>query len=262
MKRIHLMIAAIVLVPCWGQAQEPGAAGASFKVLDAKICSGVQDKEAVDEKTTFNTGEKAWLWMKVRPAGETTMQIRWSLDGKTVYAMDPVPARLGRLWYYKTLHKPGEWQVDVLDASQKVVHSEKFTAVGEAGEKTAVAPPSRTAATGTAATTEESDHVEVVELKLAEGVENRDPVRAGTSFAKGGRVYTWMRLKVKDPETTIKLRWSLNDKVVSTSEPVTVKESPAWRTWLYKTMYNSGDWKVEVLDAEDKPVYAENFTVN
>lgn len=268
MKRFHWMLVAVVLVPGWALAQEgeePAASGATFEVLDAKICGGVEGKEAADVKSTFAVGEKAWLWMKVKPEGEATMQLRWSLDGTPVFTMDPVPARLGRLWYYKTLHKPGDWTVEVLDASENVVHSGKFTVTGEAAGPSAKAPAPEPAAGEPAASEPaaagESGRIEVVEFKLAEKIEDRNPVGVGTEFSQGGRVYSWMKLKVSDPETTIKLRWSLGDTVMHTTDPVTVRQSSAWRTWLYKTVSKSGDWKVELLDADDNSVHAENFTV-
>jgi hypothetical protein len=184
--------------------------------------------------------------------------------------MDAVPVRLGRTWYNKTLNRPGSWKVEVLDPSDEVLHTATLTVEGEASaeaaapkeaEEPAAAPAAAAAAEEAAEEPAESDHVEVVELKLAKSLENREPVDEGTSFETGGRVYTWVKLKVKEDETTIKMRWSVDDKPIFTSEAITVKRSPSWRTWLTKTLTRAGDWKVEILDADDKPVHAANFTV-
>jgi len=112
-----------------------------------------------------------------------------------------------------------------------------------------------------AAKTAESGLVEVVELKLAASVKDRAPVDPADSFAAGTRTCTWVKLKVKQPETTIKLRYLLNDKPAWTSKALTVKKSPSWRTWLYRKFKRAGDWKVEVLDANDQTVHTASFTV-
>ena len=107
----------------------------------------------------------------------------------------------------------------------------------------------------------ESGLVEVVDLKLAASVKERAPVDPADSFAAGTRTCTWVKLKVKEPETTIKLRYLLNDKPAWTSKPLTVKKSPSWRTWLYRKFKRAGAWKVEVLDANDQTVHTASFTV-
>ena len=139
----------------------------------------------------------------------------------------------------------------MLDPNDEVLHSATLTVEGEAS---AAAEEATEEPAG-------SELVEVVELKLAKGVENREPVDEGTTFEAGGQVYTWVKLRVKEDETTIKMRWYIDDRPVYTSEPITVRRSSNWRTWLTKTLNRAGDWKIEVLDAADKPVHATDFTV-
>jgi hypothetical protein len=266
------LFAVLVSIPAWALAQEEeeaqpekqeAEAAATFEVLDAKICSGIEGKEPAGERDKFQTGEKAILWLKLRPKGETSLRLRWSIDDQEVWTMDAVPVRLGRTWYNKTLNRPGSWKVEVLDPNEEVLHTATLTVEGEAAAEAAPDETEAPAAAAEEAGEEpvESDHVEVVELKLAKGLENREPVEEGTSFEAGGQVYTWVKLKVKEDETTIKIRWSIDDKPIFTSEALTVRRSPGWRTWLTKTLNRAGDWKVEILDADDKPVHAASFTV-
>lgn len=288
---LGFVLSALVALPVWAQpaqvdkekketrtdseATTERSTGATFEVLEAKLCGGVQDRKPVDEKSTFSAGDKAWIWLSLKPAGETSMRLRWSLEGKPFWTMDPVPVRAGNTWYYKTLHQPGTWQVDVLDPGDRVVHSISLTAVGggrspgapatgserpqAAGPATekAKAEPAQDASASASA----GGHFDVLEIKLAANVENREPVDVATSFEKGAKVYTWVKLRVNEPETAVRLRYSLGDKVVWTSSPVTVKQSPSWRTWLYRKVEESGDWRVQVLDADEKPVHSTNFTV-
>ncbi len=248
-----LLCAALLATPVCALAQEKKGteSAASFEVLDAKICSGIKDKEPIDEKVKFSTGEKALVWLKLRPKGETELRLRWYIDDREVWTMNPVPVRLGRTWYNKSLNRPGSWKVEVLDPNDEVLHSATLTVEGEAAA----------AAEAAAEEPAGSELVEVLELKLAKGVENREPVDEGTTFEQGGQVYTWVKLRVKEDETNIRMRWYIDDRPVYTSEPITVRRSSNWRTWLTKTLNRSGDWKVEILDADDKPVHAMGFAV-
>lgn len=251
MRALTIFVVAALSLPALAQQPTP-----SFEILDAKITSAIANKEAADNKTSFTTGEQAYLWMKVKPAAENAqLRIKWSVDGAHVWTMDPVPARLGRLWYYKTLHVPGSWKAEIVDASDAVVKDVTFTVTG-APVQPAAAETTATAAPG------ESSHFAVVDLQLAEEIKDRNAFNPATNFTKGAKVYAWMKLNVKDPETQLKLRWLLGEKPVYTSSAVTVKQSPGWRTWLYKTVDDSGAWKVEVLDAEDKIVHSASFNVN
>ncbi len=253
----------------------------SFEIIEAKVTSGIADKEAVDNKLTFTTGEKAYLWMKVKPAGDgATLRIRYSKDGTEVWTMDPVAARLGRLWYYKTLRAPGQWKAEIIDASDTVKKELTFTVTGEPVSATAAAPaeapatktvaaPAKTTAVATVKTAptpntapRESAHVAVVEGQLATEIKDRQPVAPGMAFKQGDKVFAWFKLDVKDATTQVRLRWRLADKEVFTSEPINVKQSPTWRTWRYKTVDLAGAWKVELLDAEDKTVHEIAFNVN
>src|SRR5690242_5786064 len=99
----------------------------TFEVVDSKITSAVNEKEAVDSKDSFATGEKAWLWMKLKPTGEPTLRIRWSVNGTPVWTMDAVPVKLGRTWYNKTLDVPGTWKAEILDPTDAVVKEHSFT---------------------------------------------------------------------------------------------------------------------------------------
>ena len=113
------------------------------------------------------------------------------------------------------------------------------------------------------AQTADGDPVEVRELKLATSVsEERVPVDPSDSFANGTAVFTWLKLHVREDETTIKLRYSIDGIVTWTSDPITIRRSVAWRTWLRKAFFRSGEWTVEVLDSADTPIHSQKFTVN
>ncbi len=93
-------------------------------------------------------------------------------------------------------------------------------------------------------------------------IQDRDPVAPSTSFARDSKVYTWVKINVKNADTVIKMRWSVGGTPIWTSPDISVQQSPSWRTWFQKTVDVPGDWKVEILDTEEKILHAEAFTVN
>ena len=259
MRALAIMLATTFL-PAVGFAEDTTG---TFEVQDAKLCTSVADKMPAGEKSDFSTGEQVYVWLKLSPKNEgATLQLRWSLNGNPVWTMDPAPVKLGRTWYYKTIDQPGDWKVEVLDNNQALLHTVTFKATGEPTVKvSAPAKADAPAATAEPLTPGESDKVAVVDLKLSETIQDREAVGPSTSFKAGAKVYTWLKLDVKATETTIKVRWLLDDKPVFTSDPVNVKQSPGWRTWLFKTVDAAGSWKVEVVDADDKLVKSESFSV-
>lgn len=258
MKKIALFIVAALALPALANAED--TVSGTFDIVGVKICTAIADKECATEQSTFNTGDKAWIWLKMRPKDDTaTITMKWTWDGKDVWTMDPTPVRLGRTWYYKTFDQPGEWKVEILDNNGASLKTLSMTVAGEAIYKTAEAPAD--AADATAGDVIESAHVAVVELKLAEEIKDREPVSPGTSFATGAKVYTWIKLNVKEAETSVKLKWYRGDDLIYTSDAVNVKQSPGWRTWLYKTVDAAGAWKVEVVDSDDKAIHRQEFSV-
>ena len=107
----------------------------------------------------------------------------------------------------------------------------------------------------------ESDYVEVLDLKMAKSVKEREPVDATDTFDSGNPTCTWAKLKVKKPETSIRFRYSRNGTVMWTSKPRTVKQSPKWRTWLMSKFMKTGEWRVEILDIDENVLSSTNFSV-
>ena len=79
MKFSGLVLIAATVLPSVAAAQ-----GGAFTVSDVKLTSGVENKEAVDQKSTFATRERVYLWMKTTPTGDTQLRLRWSLNGAPV----------------------------------------------------------------------------------------------------------------------------------------------------------------------------------
>ena len=99
-----------------------------------------------------------------------------------------------------------------------------------------------------------------VELILATGIEEREPVGESTSFpANVGQVYAWMRITGLAGQA-LEIVWTHEDETFSV--PLEIGGSP-WRTWSSKTIPPdwTGDWRVEVQNQEGTVLAARDFTV-
>ncbi len=121
--------------PAAPAAAEAEKLPATFDAVGAKLCAGIEKREASGEKSSFATGEKAYLWLKLRPNATKTesprMKIRWSWNDKPYWTMDEVAVRWGRSWYYKTVDQPGDWKAELIDENDTVVTTVSFNATGE-----------------------------------------------------------------------------------------------------------------------------------
>lgn len=100
----------------------------------------------------------------------------------------------------------------------------------------------------------------VDEMVFCLGVEERQPVGAGTQFFETTeRIYCYTRIGGASGETTVTHVWYYGDAEKARVElPV---RSSAWRTWSSKTMLEtwSGAWKVDVLGPDGTLLLSKEF---
>jgi hypothetical protein len=99
-----------------------------------------------------------------------------------------------------------------------------------------------------------------VDLIMATGVENREPVGVGETFPSDvGKVFAWMRVTGAAGQA-IQVVWSHGTHTFTV--PLEIGGSP-WRTWSSKTIpsFWSGEWSVEVRDAQGNSLVTTKFTV-
>lgn len=99
-----------------------------------------------------------------------------------------------------------------------------------------------------------------VELVVAAGVEDREPVGVADTFpADVGQVYAWMRV-TDGADQALEVEWSHGEN--SFVVPLEIGGSP-WRTWSSKTIPPewAGPWTVVVRDLDGNTLAEANFTV-
>ena len=103
----------------------------------------------------------------------------------------------------------------------------------------------------------------VAEAAIAPEVVDRTPVGADTTFASDvGRLYCWTRITGAEGETTVHHVWFHGDEERADLE-LSVGAS-SWRTWSNKTIMPewTGDWRVEVRDADGNVLETIRFTIS
>ena len=99
-----------------------------------------------------------------------------------------------------------------------------------------------------------------VELVVATGVADREPVGAGDTFPSDvGQLFAWMRVSGASDQA-IEVVWTHGPHTERI--PLEIGGSP-WRTWSSKDIPAewTGEWTVEVQDAEGTVLASTTFTI-
>lgn len=110
---------------------EPAAAAATGEVKRAQFCSGIAEREPLDDLTTLAApADKVFFFTELIGMGGKTVTHKWSLDGQ---AMADVAISVGadrwRCYSTKTLDagKTGTWKVEVVDDAGNKLAEKTFT---------------------------------------------------------------------------------------------------------------------------------------
>jgi hypothetical protein len=106
-----------------------------------------------------------------------------------------------------------------------------------------------------------SGGLEVAEVAIAKGVENRDAKDVADTFtADVAKLYCWTKISGGQEGDTIVHRWKKGEEVMG-EITLKVNGSP-WRTFSSKTIMPEwkGKWVVEIL-AGDKVLTSKEFTI-
>jgi hypothetical protein len=115
----------ILVVPV--VAQEGQMEMKKLEVADAKLGKDVQDRKIVDETTTFEVNEKAYLWMRVVGGPSDSITVTWKTGDMSYESKLNIGGSSWRTWANKTLYNAGPWTVTVTDASGTVLKEMSFT---------------------------------------------------------------------------------------------------------------------------------------
>ncbi|UCE03508.1 MAG: DUF2914 domain-containing protein [Candidatus Latescibacterota bacterium] len=97
-----------------------------LEIENARLGTGVEERELVGETSSFGIGEKAWLWLQVVGGPGGPIEVTWH-SGQESYTTElDVGASRWRTWAYKTLWRAGEWTVTVSDPKGRELHTQSF----------------------------------------------------------------------------------------------------------------------------------------
>jgi hypothetical protein len=99
--------------------------------------------------------------------------------------------------------------------------------------------------------------LQVAEVKLGKGVQDRKITEEATTFAVNDKVYLWMRV-TGGPSDPIKVTWTVGDSTDTVE--LKIGGSP-WRTWSSKTAWKAGEWKATITSSTGETLKEVSFTV-
>jgi len=109
---------------------------------------------------------------------------------------------------------------------------------------------------------EEDALAEVLDIKFAKKVVNREPVDVSDTFSKDvKKVYCWTKIKAFKVPTFVVHEWYYNDKkMASVKLNITY---PVFRTWSSKRIIESwtGKWRVVVKDENGSIIASKEFKI-
>lgn len=134
MMRKAFVLAGLVVLGLGGTAlaqapatQPSATATASAATAEVKAAKGVENREPVEEGSTFEAGTTVWCWSLIRNA-EGAVQHVWKKDGTAVWTANlKVRSKRWTTYSRRKLSKPGSYSVDVVGADGAVLGSVAFT---------------------------------------------------------------------------------------------------------------------------------------
>lgn len=107
--------------------QPSTTATASEATAEVKAAKGVENREPVEEGSTFEAGTTVWCWSLLRNA-EGAVQHVWKKDGTAVWTANlKVRSKRWTTYSRRKLSKPGSYSVDVVGADGTVLGTVAFT---------------------------------------------------------------------------------------------------------------------------------------
>ncbi len=138
-RRIFAFLAvAVVLTSLTAVAQEKSGGTekekATLTVSEAKLGTGVENRQLVGEATTFDVNQKVYLWMELKGGPSDSITVTWKCGEKSYHTALKVGGPTYHTWAYKTASIAGSWTVTVSDAAGTELKQLDFT-VGAAPGK-------------------------------------------------------------------------------------------------------------------------------
>lgn len=131
---------ALALTAATVVAQEKSTPAATEKpasaltVAEAKLGTGVENRQIVGEATAFDLNQKVYLWLELTGGPADSITVTWTAGDKSYKTMLKVGGPTYHTWAYKTVAVAGPWTVSVTDASGTTLKELEFT-VGVGGAK-------------------------------------------------------------------------------------------------------------------------------
>ena len=124
----------LTLVSVPAPAQQEAMTAMGPEVVEANLGRAVENREIMDETSTFVVNERVYLWLKVAGAAGDSITVLWKHGEHSYQTALAIGGSPWRTWAYKTAAFAGDWSVSVMDKDGNVLKELTFT-VQETGMK-------------------------------------------------------------------------------------------------------------------------------
>ncbi|MEK6794232.1 MAG: hypothetical protein AABZ39_05615 [Spirochaetota bacterium] len=247
-----------------------------MELVEGVVCAGVEKRAPITPGTSYAPGAdgtaKVFFFTRIASEGVTNVVYhRYSyyvptLSGRGIWKESHVTElSVTKSTNYPTyswaLSSPGLWRVDALGADRKsIMKGFVFEVAGAAKE---VKNP--------LAGTDSKAIVSVVDAAICENVDKHAAVNPGTEFTAAEepkRIWFWGKFKAPSAPAKAVIRWSkLTESIDGDKDFVTTYysqveiKSKEWTTY-YWINCTAGEWKADVLAADESIVRSIEFTVS
>jgi len=121
-----LLLCTLLAVIAYSAAAQEQETMSKLTITEAKLGKGVQDREIIDETTTFALNDRVYLWLKVTGGPADSITVTWKTGDQTYSSKLNIGGSSWRTWSYKTAYTAGDWTVTVTDADGNVLKEMSF----------------------------------------------------------------------------------------------------------------------------------------
>jgi hypothetical protein len=129
---LAVVVASVLFVPAIGLAQETGESQKGTLSVEARLCTGIEDRMPVGVGEAFDADvHRVYFWTRVTGAADSTsVRHIWLHEDSEIAVVElPVRSTSWRTWSHKTIlpEWTGKWEVRVVDADDDVLKALSFT---------------------------------------------------------------------------------------------------------------------------------------
>ncbi len=129
LKKFIILLGALTLLTLCGIIAAPAqdTTAAAIGITDAKLGTGVENRDLTGEDSTFTKDSKVYLWLRIMNGTGETLTVTWKHGEASHSTTLNIGGSPWRTWANKTVFAAGDWTVSVADSKGTTLKELSFT---------------------------------------------------------------------------------------------------------------------------------------